>query len=106
MSQIVALANIVTKIIKSVLVIAVVSIIERTYEFPVTMMYRHGRREPMGCGTMPWDISEHWSAVHLFASKCTCKVYTVNGMVLWTFNLQHAENGWIEIIRLNSCFAV
>ena len=58
------------------------------------------RRAPMSR-----HVCEHGSAIHVFAVKCLGELNSVDHMTLWSLDVQHAKDRWIQVCRLNANIA-
>ena len=50
---------------------------------------------------MTGHVSEHRTAIHVFATQGLDEINAVDHVVLRTLDVQHAENRRIQIVRLN-----
>ncbi len=78
------------------------SVVERADEFPVSVMYGHGRRKPLGRVPMTRDKGKHGFAIKLFAFESFGKIHTVDDMILRCLEVQHPQNGWVQVVGLNA----
>ena len=95
--QIVILSNVFSQIVQPVRMLAVFAIVEGANQFPVAVMHRHRRRQPVRGRSVPGHEREHRPTVHSFTMKCLGKIHTVDDVPRGPVHIQHLQRRRIQI---------